>query len=584
MARSISANETDLWLIPKRGSIHQIWCLIDGIIERKADGRSWGPNMQNNLGVNLKNWGATRDGKNISPQAIRTLTAFAQYLGFLYIDGSSTPSVIRITTAGYKFWNDHKSSMLHIRNLSLDANLEMKTSDCVKLQMEKLQLTNPLQLKKCTDILLFPFRMTLKFVSELNYLDSQELAIFLFPMRSESDYKFVLLNIQKFRQMTVEDREQYVDAYKKTKLGNITLVQAPSAGYYATLCERTDLIETGREYPLNWTSSKLCTIRIKPGKEKYVNTILNQTYFEIKPYDFGDDVRLWIEYYGDPKRIHTPTDAIVRNMSGEEVFITVADKSNNVLVSEIVGDKADLLFPAFPEADYVLSVFSNSAGKFLKDIVITPSQINYTYTISNSVSTATRKKSFGDIKEDIIDHINAQNFTVETTKLLNAIKNVNGVDKTADSSLRGAFLEFYFYRLLCCLKEANHIDDVIWNGRIGQYGLPNAAPGGKIGKCDITFFIDSTQYVLELTTIKSKSGQEKAEATAVPDHIRIAAASHSGKTVGIYSAPLLHSRVTGMMKATATSYGIDIKCIDIISLLNLLSAKSRKDLIDNLNK
>lgn len=394
MARSISANETDLWLIPKRGSIHQVWCLIDGIIERKADGRSWGPNMQNNLGVNLKNWGATRDGKNISPQAIRTLTAFAQYLGFLYIDGSSTPSVIRITTAGYKFWNDHKSSMLHIRNLSLDANLEMKTSDCVKLQMEKLPLTNPLQLKKCTDILLFPFRMTLKFVSELDYLDSQELAIFLFPMRSESDYKFVLLNIQKFRQMTVEDREQYVDAYKKTKLGNITLVQAPSAGYYATLCERTDLIETGREYPLNWTSSRLSTIRIKPGKEKYVNTILNQTYFEIKPYDFGDDVRLWIEYYGDPKRIHTPTNAIVRNMSGEEVFITVADKSNNVLVSEIVGDKADLLFPAFPEADYVLSVFSNSAGKFLKDIVITPSQINYTYTISNSVSTATRKKKF----------------------------------------------------------------------------------------------------------------------------------------------------------------------------------------------
>lgn len=584
MARSISANETDLWLIPKRGSIHQVWCLIDGIIERKADGRSWGPNMQNNLGVNLKNWGATRDGKNISPQAIRTLTAFAQYLGFLYIDGSSTPSVIRITTAGYKFWNDHKSSMLHIRNLSLDANLEMATSDCVKLQMEKLQLTNPLQLKKCTDILLFPFRMTLKFVSELDYLDTQELAIFLFPMRSESDYKFVLLNIQKFRKMTVEDREQYVDEYKKTKLGNITLVQAPSAGYYATLCERTDLIETGREYPLNWTSGKLSTLRIKPEKEAYVRDILNTKYKGIEPYDFKEDVRLWIEYYGDPNNIYTPIDCTISNGSGTDLLVSISDKSNNVLCSEILVDAEDITFPAFPEAEYTVSIFSTSSCKFMKEQTIKPSDIGYRYLIDNSITPASTVKGFDEIKQDIIDHINSSTFTPDTISLLNAIKTINGVDKTSDISLRGAYLEYYFFKLLVLLKDKGLVDDVIWNGGIGKFGLPNAAPGGKIGKCDITFFIDSTQYVLELTTIKSKSGQEKAEATAVPDHIRIAAASHSGKTVGIYSAPLLHSRVTGMMKATATSYGIDIKCIDIISLLNLLSAKSRKDLIDNLNK
>lgn len=65
----------EIWLIPKRGSLHQTICLIDGITERNYDGTSWNGAKQNNLGVNLKNWGATQSGKNISSQSIRTLTA-----------------------------------------------------------------------------------------------------------------------------------------------------------------------------------------------------------------------------------------------------------------------------------------------------------------------------------------------------------------------------------------------------------------------------------------------------------------------------------------------------------------------------
>ena len=55
----------EIWLIPKRVNLHQTICLIDGIIERKYDGTSWNPQKQNNLGVNLKKWGATKYGKNI---------------------------------------------------------------------------------------------------------------------------------------------------------------------------------------------------------------------------------------------------------------------------------------------------------------------------------------------------------------------------------------------------------------------------------------------------------------------------------------------------------------------------------------
>jgi len=48
---------------------------------------------------------------------------------------------------------------------------------------------------------------------------------------------------------------------------------------------------------------------------------------------------------------------------------------------------------------------------------------------------------------------------------------------------------------------------VIWNGKIGEYGIPSPAPGGPNGDPDILIFIGDTLVVLELTTIKSKSQQ-----------------------------------------------------------------------------
>ena len=107
----------EIWLIPKRVNLHQTLCLIDGIIERKYSGNTWSPQKQNNLGVNLKKWGATKNGKNISSQAVRTLTAsIPQYLGFVYINTKSTPNTIWVTKAGLKLWKTHKTELVKVKN------------------------------------------------------------------------------------------------------------------------------------------------------------------------------------------------------------------------------------------------------------------------------------------------------------------------------------------------------------------------------------------------------------------------------------------------------------------------------------
>ena len=183
----------EIWLIPKRVNLHQTICLIDGIIERKYDGTSWNPQKQNNLGVNLKKWGATKDGKNISPQAIRTLVAsIPQYLGFLYVNTESTPNTICLTEAGMALWHRHKDELVKVPNLVEGKDLLITESEAVLKQMEKLQITNPVINKDCENIYVFPFRFMLRVLLKVGYLDQDEIAYFLFKVRNEDEVDVII--------------------------------------------------------------------------------------------------------------------------------------------------------------------------------------------------------------------------------------------------------------------------------------------------------------------------------------------------------------------------------------------------------
>ena len=117
-------------------------------------------------------------------------------------------------------------------------------------------------------------------------------------------------------------------------------------------------------------------------------------------------------------------------------------------------------------------------------------------------------------------------------------------------NLRGSRLEYLFYKYFEKLENENIIDEVIWNGKIGQYGIPSPSPGGPTGSPDILLFIDDMIIVVELTTIKAKSQQWSAEGASVPDHIRLVEEKYSDKKIfALYLAPIIHEeRVTkGML-------------------------------------
>lgn len=566
----------EIWLIPKRVNLHQTICLIDGIIERKYDGTSWNPQKQNNLGVNLKKWGATKDGKNISPQAIRTLVAsIPQYLGFLYVNTESTPNTICLTEAGMALWYKHKDELVKVPNLVDGKDLLITESETVLKQMEKLQITNPIISKDCENIYVFPFRFMLKVLLKVGYLDQEEIAYFLFKVRNEDEVDVIVQEIENFCKLSTENRESLINVFKSTHIGNITLVKASSAGYFISLCQITGIMDKLKVTPNN-RDGAIAALKINDTYMRYVEEMLNSKYKNAEIYDFEDNLQLWIDYIGDPSRDYPPIDVSIINKANSSFLIQVY-KDGACNYDDLIDENGVLQFPMFVNEQYDVKIIDVSTGDELETLAICPTFEQREFEIEGRLNNAVvANETVEDVAKEIMEHCAATNFAGKTLNYLNTLSKVTGIDKTGDKSLRGAYFEYYVYKMLSILKAEKVVDEVIWNGKIGKYGLPTQAPGGKTGTPDMVFTIDDLHIVVELTTIKAKSLQFSAEGSSVPDHIRLYKQESGKDVVGVFCAPTIHERNTAVMKSTIAPYGIELHCITDKELIELLLTKDRE--------
>ncbi|WP_027120047.1 AlwI family type II restriction endonuclease [[Mycoplasma] testudinis] len=571
----------DYWLIPKRGNLHQTICLIDGIVESNYDTSTWNEHKQNRLATYLSNFGATKNGKSIHNQSIRTLLAsIPQYLAFVYINNDKTPSTVCITKAGYKLLEAHKNQIVKIRKLSSKQTNLISESPVVLKQMEKLQITNPIILKDCENIFIFPFRFTLKLLINLEYLDREEMAYFLFKTKDESELALKIEEIKMFRNLSKENRKTIIDNFKKTHLGNISLVQASSASYYEKICKTTGLIETFQTVPSN-SNKKISCIKIKSNCVEDAKNLLKK-YEDIPVFDFKNNLDLWINYMGNPERFFPPTAVTITNCSEINLFLQIFDTNKNIQGMDVVNSKESISLPLFVNENYTIISSSLENANVLneKNIIPSYSKNNFNLQFSN-LSSYKKEENFPNLSEEIILHSTSRNFSPSVLKYLDILKKLTGDDYTQNKSLRGAYYEYLFFKLLSLLKNKKIIDDVYWNGKIGKFQLPSPAPGGKTGNPDIVFRINNYDFVLELTAIKSKSQQFSAEAASVPDHIRLYrnSTTKNKKVLGIFCAPEIHRRNTAAMQSILKSENIPILCIDDRTLIKILNARSKSDLL-----
>lgn len=552
----------EIWHIPKRQNVHQIIGAVEILAQEEFNGKSWTGMRQETFNTRLGRYGLTNNGRPLSPSARRTLEALIKYLGFIYIDSETTPPTIHVTNAGRELIEKHGSVLGKRRTLRQvqENKEEILESPVVKHQMTKLQIVNPVIREDCVNILLFPFRITLRLLIKLEKLSKEELGYIVFSMKQEDEFDLIVERIKTFRSLPKERRDAEIEAFKNTEIGNLTLVQAPTATYYMGLCIGTGLC--GR---------KNDDLIIRQDKIGEIEEILER-FKDVHPFDFGDNLRLWIEYYGNIERLRPPFLVGLTLNEIAHVYIRVLDSESKEVDRGVISEeRTQLSIPLFEGETYKFEFYSfNDASKiYEKTHKIERDRISF------SIPTQREFRVSWDIDSTIkrIDAlISNRTYDPEYEHHIEIVKKITGKSNFNPAQLRGGRLEYLFYRLLSVLKDEKVIDEVVWNGRLDEFGLAYPALGGKEGYPDLYFFTNKTLFVLELTTIRAGALQWSAEGASVHDHImnQLEKIGSGYKVIGLFSAPTLAPRVVGMFKHISSKEKVPHIPIPINELVTIL--------------
>lgn len=258
------------------------------------------------------------------------------------------------------------------------------------------------------------------------------------------------------------------------------------------------------------------------------------------------------------------------------LFIRI--KQNNSLWFErwLEGEERELIAPLFENEPYDIEIYSRD-GKLIKKERFIANKSGITIVVSKGkIETIPLTKE--DIKT-LAKQLIKNKFDEGLKAQLNLIKSMNPRFKISEMQIRGGRLEQLMYLYLKKLKSEKIIDDVLWSGKIGEYGLPYPASG----KPDLLIFMDDLLIILELTVIPDTRQQWSAEGVSVPDHIRIIFEDNpQKKIIGIFSAPSIHKPLAKNLKSYSKEEGIPIICLSIDELLNLLALASKGKIINTL--
>lgn len=577
-----------IWHLPKRGSVHQTIAMIHIISDKNIDGARWNSQKQEVIGTEMGKAGLTKNGRSLTQQSVRTLLAnMPQYLGFISKSRIGNSSTLDISKVGNKLIKIHpKEKVFYFSNEGrahdntietyIKNNVYITHSEVFKDQLLKLFITNPNLKKDCEDILLFPFRFTIKLLLELDYLDKEELAYIVFHSKNNDSIKTIKERIISFREQKIERRIAEIREYSKTEEGKLTLIKAPTSGYYMELCASSDLCEKSTVKIKGYKN--LPTIKIK-DRQKVIDSL--REFENVEPFDFGDDIELWSVYFGDPDIKFPPFNMEFIHKEEYEILVTI---SNNGLVYKSFSlgkETKSKKIPVFAGANYEVSVIDLLTGKELDKF----------------------NKSFEYLEtqyEIVVDKHYSRTNVDPSLGINEMFSRSSGFDESYESKLkvlgkylgknyllpnyRGGRLEQMFSEEIEKLEAKHIIDSYQWYGRIGEYGLALPALGGKEGFPDIVFEIEDYIFVLELTTIRSDSLQWSAEGASVPEHIeKIKIKYPEKKVIGIFSAPKISPRVQVQLGLHLKHNNTKIMFIDVFTLSKIfVDSSSKEDLVTRL--
>lgn len=420
-------------------------------------------------------------------------------------------------------------------------------SDILFNQFIKFQYTNPTILDYCKDIYVFPnigiIRLLLD--KEIAYLTKEELSYIVFlNYLYEDDFDDVLNRIKNFRKLSNTEKNRILSEFKITPEGHVALAKASTAMYLMSRLAVTDYFKIEK---LNNTN-KLVLNYTKIDELKNILTLYN----DITPFPYskkiGFENDLWFEYIGNPEKKFPPQlKEITLLKSNSECIINII-RNKKIEGNYHVPNNTTLSHAFFNNEHYQIEVYIPSILKTYKFDITTIKNEDIFIDLEKMNILEVDSQYYLDLTRELI---NSRTFDSE---LANKIKYIEKKFSKSDfnvGSIRGARFEELLFKILQDNAEEYEIQEVIWKGKIDEFGIPHQTPGGPKGDPDIIVVLKDRILIFELTTISSRSGQENSESLNIVRHVRNFSENNielfekyelEPENIELYfSAPVLHS-------------------------------------------
>lgn len=476
------------------------------------------------------------------------------------LSGSTNPRSARAIFGTFKFfgfaWTKNKKLVISPAGKVFIHGDIPKT---LKLQLLKWQFPNPYEGKGIVapytkSLRLFPFRVILRLLYEMGHLYEDELALFVWKVKSDcdEDLKWVKKEIRKYRKLSDEKKEK--------------------------VCKADPLFVTDHEYEAHLrpyiTATGLCSfnrkqrfLKIDPKSKREIKRVLSEAV-EVKT-DWKDEDE-WFTYYGNIKYRYPPRTLRfeLRPRGGIAMGFCVKIIQNGREAYGITDNKGSTNLSLFDYRKFIIEVMRPSDGKivFKDSMEVKPRDSRVVIRIKEGLPI--RKKSM----DELIGKLNQLLSAGLDDEIRNRLEMRKRITKQDVSHrflgyLRGARFEQLIGELLLSF-EKKVFDSVVWYGQIGEWGLPISAGAGKP---DVLVFELGSVYVIEATLLRGRAQWEKPEAVSVPDHIEDTIAVHKNKRVcGLFIAQKLDPSVETNLVIRAISKGYEVVPMEIDEFVDFL--------------
>lgn len=130
-------------------------------------------------------------------------------------------------------------------------------------------------IKQLKRIYSFSYVFILKILLRLEYLDEEEIALYLSKIRNEDEWDITIQEIENFRNLSKYNREKLVNAFRETKLGKVTLTQDQYAKRYINLLVNSNITKETKIIPCN-KEEYLTAIEINNDFKGDLKTVLKK--------------------------------------------------------------------------------------------------------------------------------------------------------------------------------------------------------------------------------------------------------------------------------------------------------------------